>query len=86
MKTFKKKLAIIYNILEFEFFQNWNNFFERVVQMNITHENYFSFIDFPVDIHLFNKRRHWRRSGVFIVSSKHISHLVLVFLFLTLSR
>ena len=28
---------------------------------------------------------HWRRSGVFIVNFKHISHLVLVFLLLTLS-
>ena len=31
-------------------------------------------------------RRHWRRSGVFIVDFEHISHLVLVFLLLTLSR
>ena len=29
---------------------------------------------------------HWRRSGVFIVNSEHISHLVQVFLLLTLSR
>ena len=28
--------------------------------------------------------RHWRRSGVFIVNSEDISHLVLVFLLLTL--
>ena len=28
----------------------------------------------------------WRRSGIFIVNFEHISHLVLVFLFLTLSR
>ena len=28
----------------------------------------------------------WRRSGVFIVNSEHISHLVLEFLLLTLSR
>ena len=27
----------------------------------------------------------WRRSGNFIVNFEHISHLVLVFLFLTLS-
>ena len=32
------------------------------------------------------ERRHWRRSRVFIVNFKHISHLVLVFLLLTLSR
>ena len=32
------------------------------------------------------ERRHCRRSGVFIVNFEHISHLVLVFLFLTLSR
>ena len=31
------------------------------------------------------ERRHWRRSGVFIVNFEHISHLVLVFLLLTLS-
>ena len=31
-------------------------------------------------------RHHWRRSGVFIVNFEHISHLVLVFLLLTLSR
>ena len=32
------------------------------------------------------ERRHWRRSGVFIVNFVHISHLVLVFVLLTLSR
>ena len=31
------------------------------------------------------ERRHWRRSGVFIVNFEHISHLVLVFLLITLS-
>ena len=31
------------------------------------------------------KRRHWRRSGVFIVNSEHISPLVPVFLLLTLN-
>ena len=30
--------------------------------------------------------RHWRRSGVFIVNFEHVSHLVLVFLLLTLNR
>ena len=32
------------------------------------------------------ERRHWRRSSVFIVTFEHISHLVLVFLLLTLCR
>ena len=32
------------------------------------------------------ERCHWRRSGFFIVNFEHISHLVLVFLLLTLSR
>ena len=32
------------------------------------------------------KRRHWRRSGIFIVNFEHITHLALVFLLLTLSR
>ena len=32
------------------------------------------------------ERRHWRRSGVFIVNFEHISHLVLVFLLLTLNK
>ena len=32
------------------------------------------------------QRRQWRRSGVFFVNFEHISHLVLVFLLLTLSR
>ena len=32
------------------------------------------------------KRRHWHRFGVTTVNSEHISHLVLVFLLLTLSR
>ena len=32
------------------------------------------------------ERRHWCRSGVFIVNFEHITHLVLVFLLLTLSR
>ena len=32
------------------------------------------------------ERRHWRRSGVFIVNFEHISHLALVFLLLTLNR
>ena len=31
------------------------------------------------------KRRQWRRSGVFIVNFEHVSHLVLVFLLLTLN-
>ena len=31
------------------------------------------------------KRRHWRRSDVFIVDFEHISHLVLLFLLLTLN-
>ena len=31
------------------------------------------------------KRRHWLPSGVFIVNFEHISHFLLVFLFLTLS-
>ena len=29
---------------------------------------------------------HWRRSDVFIVNFEHISHLVLLFLLLTLNR
>ena len=29
------------------------------------------------------ERRHWHRSGIFIVNFEHISHLVLVFLLLT---
>ena len=33
-----------------------------------------------------SERRHLRRSGVFIVNSEHISHLVLLFLLLTLRR
>ena len=33
-----------------------------------------------------SERRHWRRSGVFIVNFEYISHLVLVFLLLTLNR
>ena len=33
-----------------------------------------------------NTRRHWRRSGIFIVNFEHISHLALLFLLLTLSR
>ena len=32
------------------------------------------------------ERRQWRRSGIFIVNFEHISHLVLVFLLLTLSK
>ena len=32
------------------------------------------------------ERRHWRRSGVFIVNFEHISHLVLLFLLLTLNK
>ena len=32
------------------------------------------------------ERRHWHCSGVFIVNIGHISHLVLVFLLLTLSK
>ena len=31
------------------------------------------------------ERRQWSRSGVFIVNNEHISHLVLVFLLLTLN-
>ena len=32
-----------------------------------------------------NKERQWRRSGIFIVNFEHISHLVLMFLLLTLN-
>ena len=32
------------------------------------------------------ERRHWHRSGVVIVNLEHISHLVLLFLLITLSR
>ena len=32
------------------------------------------------------ERRHWRRPDVFIVNFEHVSHLVLVFLLLTLDR
>ena len=32
------------------------------------------------------ERRQWRRSSVFIINFEYISHLVLVFLLLTLSR
>ena len=32
------------------------------------------------------ERRHWRRSGVFIVNFELVSHLALVFLLLTLNR
>ena len=32
------------------------------------------------------KRRHWRRSDVFIVNFENISHLLLVLLLLTLGR
>ena len=32
------------------------------------------------------ERRHWRRTGIFIVNFEHISRLVLVFILLTLSR
>ena len=32
------------------------------------------------------KRRQWRRFGVFIVNVEHISHLVLMFLFLTFEQ
>ena len=31
------------------------------------------------------ERRQWRHYGIFIVNSEHISHLVLVFLLLTLN-
>ena len=31
------------------------------------------------------ERRQWGRSGIFIVNFEHISHLVLVFLLLTLN-
>ena len=32
------------------------------------------------------ERRQWRRSGIFIVNFEYVSHLVLVFLLLTLGR
>ena len=33
-----------------------------------------------------SERRHWRRFGIFIVNFEHISHVVLVFVLLTLSE
>ena len=32
------------------------------------------------------ERRHWRRSGIFIINFEHVLHLFLVFLLLILSR
>ena len=32
------------------------------------------------------ERRHWRRSGVFIINFEHISQLFLMFLLLTLNK
>ena len=32
------------------------------------------------------ERRQWRRSGIFFINFEHISHLVLVFLLLTLDK
>ena len=32
------------------------------------------------------RTQQWRRSGIFIVNFEHISHLVVVFILLTLSR
>ena len=32
------------------------------------------------------ERRHWRHSVVFIVNSEHISHIVMVFLSLSLNK
>ena len=41
----------------------------------------------PAGIYLLKvNNRNWRRSGIFTVTFEHISHLVLVFLWLTLSR
>ena len=44
------------------------------------HQKTFGFLIFSV-----GKERAWRRSGVFDVNLEHISHLVLVFLLLTLN-
>ena len=33
-----------------------------------------------------SQKRHWSRSGVFVVNSEHISHLSLVFLLLNLNK
>ena len=35
---------------------------------------------------MFTEQRQWRRFGVFIVNFERVSHFVLVFLLLTLSR
>ena len=60
----------------------WTDFRDRI-------KHWQNFLD-PANIYLFkvnkrNTRRHWRCSGVFIVSVGHISHLFLVFLLLSLS-
>ena len=39
----------------------------------------------PAGNNMFKGKCHWRRSGVFIVNFEHVSHLVLVFLLLTLN-
>ena len=41
---------------------------------------------FHLEYRCIPSRRHWRRSGIFIVNFEPISHHVLVFLLLTLSR
>ena len=75
--------------------------YDRLIKVKSSHQTYFynnttSNVSFPAGNCMFkvNNRntrtrceiRHWRRSGIFIVNFEHISHLVLMFLLLTLSR
>ena len=52
------------------------------INLNVASQPAFTYSKLTIEI---PERRHWRRSGVFIVNFEHISHFVLVCILLTLN-
>ena len=62
-------------------------FFLKLLLSQSKYLKFFKQTDISAGNYMFKvNNRNWRRSGIFIVNFEHISHFVLVFLLLTLSR
>ena len=65
----------------------FNNFPAGIYMLKVNNKNTRTRCNYMFKVNNEDTRakRQWRRSGVFIVNFEHISHLVLVFLLLTLN-
>ena len=70
--------------------QEWLRRIKRVpvdiYMLKVSNNNTRTRCEICSELRIKTPEHHWRRSGVFILNFEHISHLVLVFLLLTLNR